>query len=98
MPSAHFARPALVRIDNGSNRITGTVKVEVGAVDTPVRRRVRLHDQPTGRLLRETWSDAATGTYAFEYIRAGTFFVAAFDHTGAFGGVIETDVQSEPMP
>ena len=82
----------------GAHRITGTVKVEAGAVDTPVHRRVRLHDQPTGAIVRETWSDAATGTYAFEYIRAGTFFVVAFDHTGAFGGVIETDLTPEPMP
>ncbi|MDO9148323.1 MAG: hypothetical protein Q7U52_11795 [Hydrogenophaga sp.] len=84
--------------DGGQFSIIGTVKVEAGAVDTPVRRRVRLHDQPTGRALREVWSDATTGAYAFENIRSGKFYVTAFDHTGQFSGVIETDVQSEPMP
>lgn len=84
--------------DDGTYRITGTVKVEAGAVDPPVRRRVRLHDQPSGHVVREVWSDASTGAYAFNYIRTGRFYVTAFDHTGAFGGVIETDLTPEPMP
>lgn len=82
---------------DGNHRITGTAK-NTGSPDTPVRRRVRLHDQPTGRPLREVWSDAATGAYSFDNIRHGTFYVTAFDHTGAFGGVIETDITPEPMP
>ncbi|MCB4362690.1 hypothetical protein KIH07_03030 [Hydrogenophaga taeniospiralis] len=69
----------------------GTTK-NFGTPNTPVRRRVRLHDQPTGRLLRETWSDAVTGAYQFTALRAGTFYVAGFDHTGLYGGVIETDI------
>ena len=84
--------------DDGTYRITGTVKVEAGAIDTPVRRRVRLHDQPTGRVIREAWSDAATGAYSFDLIRTGVFYVTSFDHTGQFSGVIETDVVPELMP
>ena len=84
--------------DGGFHRITGTVKVEAGAVDTPVRRRVRLHDQPSGRVVREVWSDAVTGAYTFGSIRTGKFYVTAFDHTGEYGGVIETDLTPEPMP
>ncbi len=83
--------------DGGANRITGTTKT-TGTPQNPVRRRVRLHDQITGRLILETWSDALTGAYAFEHIREGTFYVTAFDHTAQFSGVIETDVQSESMP
>ena len=83
---------------SGWYQIAGTVKNEAGAADTPVRRRVRLHDQPSGRVVREVWSDATTGAYAFEYIRTGRFFVVAFDHTGEYGGVVETDLTPEPMP
>lgn len=69
----------------GSTKNTGTP-------NAPVRRRVVLHDQPTGRPLREVWSDATTGAYVFTGIRAGVFFVAAFDHTGVYSGVLESDI------
>ena len=69
----------------------GTTK-NTGTPNTPVRRRVRLHDQPTGVLVREMWSDEVTGAYQFTGIRAGTFYVVGFDHTGTYNGVIETDV------
>lgn len=84
-------------LDGGPYRITGTTK-NTGTPDIPVRRRVRLHDQLTGRAFREVWSDATTGAYSFDRIRFGTFYVTAFDHTGQFSGVIETDVTPEPMP
>jgi hypothetical protein len=77
---------------SGTYNISGTVKVEAGAVDTPVYRRVRLHDQPTGRLLREVWSAAGTGAWTFEGIRAGVFFVMTRDHTGVYNGEIVTDI------
>lgn len=77
---------------SGPYSVSGTTKVEAGAVDTPVRRRVRLHDQPTGRALREVWSDATTGAYTFANIRAGVFFVMTLDHTGVFNGEITTDI------
>lgn len=77
---------------SGPYSISGTTKVEAGAVDTPVRRRVRLHDQPTGRILREVWSDAATGAWTFEAVRAGIYFVPTFDYTGVYNGEITTDI------
>lgn len=85
------------REDAGVYRITGSTK-NTGTPELPVRRRVRLHDQPSGRVVREVWSDATTGAYTFDRIRMGTFYVTAFDHTGQFSGVIETDVTPEPMP
>lgn len=97
MSKVYRRAPLVQAWASGVNHITGTTK-NTGTPDTPVRRRVRLHDQPTGRVLLETWSDATTGAYSFDHIRAGTFYVTAFDHTGQFSGVIETDVQSEPMP
>jgi hypothetical protein len=81
--------------DGGVLQITGTTKVIGSPANVPVRRRVRLHEQRSGRLVREVWSDAATGAYAFTKLRAGTYYVTAFDHTGAYGGVIETDLVPE---
>jgi hypothetical protein len=83
--------------DGGLFRIIGTTR-NTGTPLVPVRRRVRLHDQTSGRVIRETWSDSVTGTYTFDGIRQGTYYVTAFDHTGQYGGVIETDLTPEPMP
>jgi hypothetical protein len=83
--------------DGGTYRITGTTKVK-GTPDAPVHRRVRLHDQFSGRVVREQWSDAVTGAYAFERIRRGVFYVTSFDHTGIYNAVIASNVSSEPMP
>lgn len=75
----------------------GSTKNIGNPTDTPVRRRVRLHHQPTGYLVRELWSDAVTGVYpAFEFIPAGKYFTAAFDHTGQYNGEIVTDIQVGP--
>ena len=77
--------------DGGLLQITGTTK---NTPATPVSRRVRLHDQRTGRVVREVWSDAA-GVYSFTGIRSGLYYITGFDHTGLYGGVIETDVTPE---
>lgn len=79
----------------GLLRIVGSVK---NTPDMPVRRRVRLHEQRSGRVVREVWSDPVTGAYAFDCLAAGTYYVTSFDHTGTYGGVIETDVHPEPTP
>ena len=78
--------------DDGPYTITGTTKNTGTPSNAPVRRRVRLHDQFTGRALREVWSEAATGAYTFANIRAGLFFVMTLDHTGAYNGEITTDI------
>lgn len=97
MRSINLMPQLFLRYESGPNRIAGTTK-NTGTPDTPVRRRVRLHSQLSGLPLREVWSEATTGAYAFNNLRAGTFYVTAFDHTGQYSGVIETDVMSEPMP
>lgn len=86
-----------VGFDSGPLQITGTTK-NAGTPATPVSRRVRLHEQSSGRIVRESWSDATTGAYTFAGLRLTRYYITAFDHTGEFGGVIETDVQPEPMP
>lgn len=85
--------------DGGDGMVTGTVKNIALPSNVPVVRRVRLHEQRTGRLIREGWSTAGTGAYSFDGIRRDRrYYVAAFDHTGQYGGVIETDITPEPMP
>lgn len=83
--------------DGGAFRVAGTAS-NIGTPNVPVRRRVRLHDQITGRVLREVWSDGTTGAYSFDWIRPGTYYVTGFDHTRQYNGVIETDIKAEPMP
>ncbi len=87
-------------VEGGSFKVSGTTKrisTPLGSADVPVSRQVRLHDQLTGKLIRIKWSDAGTGNYVFERIRAGVFYVVSFDHTGQYNGVIATSVAAEPM-
>jgi hypothetical protein len=81
----------------GSQRLYGTVR-NTGTPNTPVRRRVRLHDQLTGYVVREVWSHAETGAYEFAGVKAGTYYITSFDHTGQYNGEIATDLLAEPMP
>lgn len=80
--------------DSGPLSISGTVAID-DTPDIPVRRRVRLHDKTTGRLVRETWSDPVTGAYAFEKLRDGLYYVTAFDHTGNHNAVIKDAIRPE---
>ncbi len=85
--------------DWGAFRITGTVKEKSTPTNTPLKRRVRLHHEPSGRMVRETWSDAITGAYAFDYIKGDqTYFVVAFDHPHNYRAVIADNMTPEPMP
>lgn len=92
------AAPVTIDLKNaGSYRITGTTK-NTGTPPVPVGRLVRLHDQKTGEIVRQVWSDATTGAYSFTGLRLTTYYVVGFDHTGAFGGVIADNLTPEPMP
>ena len=83
--------------DGGEFQIVGTTKNKATPSDLPVARRVRLHEQSSGRLVRETWSDAS-GAYSFSGLRLTAYYVVSFDHTGGFGGVIADNLTPEPMP
>ena len=92
------AAPVTIDLKNaGSYRIIGTTK-NTGTPPVPVGRLVRLHDQKTGEIVRQVWSDSATGAYSFDHIPPGVYYVVSFDHTGLYNGAIETDVTAEPMP
>ena len=69
-------------IHGGKGFITGTVE-EKATPNIPLRRRVRLHRDVDGMMVRETWSHATTGAYTFTDINpAYTYTVVAYPATG----------------
>jgi hypothetical protein len=79
--------------DVGALTLTGTV-AERGTPNAPLRRRVNLIEQITGRVIRETWSDAATGAYSFPNIMGGRkYTVVSYDHTGFYRAVIADSLE-----
>lgn len=67
-------------IHGGAGRIDGFVE-EKGTPNTPLRRKVRLHRDVDGLMVRETWSDASTGAYTFTDINpAYTYTAIAYDY------------------
>ena len=74
------------QVHDGALRIAGVVDAE-GTPPAPLRRRVRLYSRATGALVRETWSDAATGAFAFEGLALQQYLVVAHDHTAYFNAV-----------
>lgn len=86
--------------DFGLYRICGTTKLDAKPTDLPVRRRVQLYNQRDGRLIRETWSDPATGAWSFDNIRGGDgtrYFVCTFDYTEQKRAVIADNLLPEAM-
>lgn len=79
----------------GPGEIVGTAKNVALPDNVPVFRRLRLHEQVSGNVVREAWSDPSTGAYKFASLRITRYYVVGFDHTGAYGGVIETDLVPE---
>lgn len=90
--------PSLDMQDGGNGRIYGTVKQKIGTGVTPLRRRVVLIHQRSQRMVRETWSDPATGAYQFAGINTSeVYYTATFDHEGNFRGVVADNLKPEPM-
>lgn len=84
--------------DFGPYRIAGTVKEKSTPSNMPLRRRVQLYAQRSGRLVREAWSDADTGEYSFDHIRGDlAYFVVSFDHTGFYRAVIADNLTPTAM-
>ena len=78
--------------DSGAATLTGTV-TNIGGI--PVRRRVQLIEERSGRVIREVWSDAATGVYVFSEIRPQVkYTVVSYDHTGLFRAVIADNLEA----
>ena len=63
---------------------------------TPVRERVRLYEQLSGRLVREMISNGATGAYSFDYVdETLLYYVVALDKEGAYRAVIADNLTPE---
>ena len=66
--------------------------------EVPVWRRVRLYDERSGNCLRETWSDATTGAYRFDYIDMERIYtVLSYDHNGKFVAEAASGLAPERM-
>lgn len=80
----------------GRGRVAGTVKEASTPSDLPLRRRVRLFNQLDGRMYGETWSDATTGAYSFDYIdETAIYYVVAHDYTANYNAVIKDGIVPE---
>jgi hypothetical protein len=91
---ATHIRPALLNVTwQGLHSVPPIAVSKVGTPAAPFRGLVRLHHQPSGRVVAEAWSDSEAGTETlFDRIAAGVYYVVAFDHTGQYDGVIAADV------
>lgn len=87
------------RTGRGIGWIRDTVKKKATPANLPLRRRVRLYRDRDGKLLRETWSDATTGAYAFEYLdELERVTVVAYDHEHGFGAAIADNLLPSVTP
>jgi len=82
---------ALRPLDDGPYRIAGTVAND-GTPVVPVRRRVRLFDQATGRLVRQVWSQEDTGAFEFSGLALRPYLVVTDDHTRLYDPVARSEV------
>lgn len=101
-PAGPVLSPAAVQIDRqdgGLYRIYGTVEL-AGTPNLLLRRRVELWNQRESRMVRQTWSNAVTGAYSFDYIHGGDgtrYCAVAYDHTGQKQAVIADNIIPEAM-
>ena len=83
----------------GDGQIVGTVKEKNTPDNTPLRRKVRLLRERDGLVVAQTWSDAATGDYAFRDInRTVAYTVISYDHANNYRAVIADNLTPDPMP
>ena len=83
----------------GLGIIYGTVKEKQTPANAPLRRKVWLLDERSGLVIRETWSDAATGGYEFRGIKQGTpYTVLAYDHAHNYRAFAGDNLLPDPLP
>ena len=104
-----FAKAALASSVFAINQYRGSAGFVAGTVkerpkgapegsEIPVMRRVRLYDERSGNCLRETWSDATTGAYRFDYIDMERIYtVLSYDHNGKFVAEAASGLAPERM-
>ena len=103
--AAPYSGPKLLALQKSGDYIHGGVGVITGTVEEkatpniPLRRRVRLHRDVDGMMVRETWSDAVTGAYTFTDINpAYTYHTIAFDYARNYLAVIADNLTPEVAP
>lgn len=97
-PMVHAVAVGYDSIHGGAGAITGTVE-EKAAPNVPLRRKVRLHRDVDGMLVRETWSNATTGAYTFTDISlAYTYTVIAYDYALNYRAVGANAITPEVAP
>ena len=99
-----FAPGILIRdiYRGGAGFVAGTVKERPKGApegsEVPVWRRVRLYDERRGACIAETWSDAATGVYRFDYVDMERIYtVLSYDHNGVFSAEVANGLVPERM-
>ena len=85
-------------LGEGIGRVKGTVTTK-GSPNQPVHRKVRLIRERDGVVIREVWSNAATGEYDFQYVdEAQRYTVVSYDHLHNYRAVIADNLTPELMP
>lgn len=85
-------------LGEGIGRVKGTVATK-GSPNQPVHCKVRLIRERDGLVIREAWSNAATGEYDFQYVdEAQTYTVVSYDHLHNYRAVVADNLTPELMP
>lgn len=89
---SHLSPEGVVSRPDRQGRLSGNTTDQNGQ---PVSRRVRCFERKTGRIVRETWSNAA-GYYQFDDLDPSKrFTVVAHDYSGTYNAVIADNAQPE---
>ena len=82
-------------VDGGPYHISGFVTI-AGSPDTPVRRRVSCFAKDSRRLVREIWSDAATGAYEIRGVRGQLYILMAEDYLAIYDAAAHDFITPAP--
>lgn len=80
---------------DGAFTVSGTVTKYNLPTNLPLRRRVRLLQQLTGFVIRETWSDNG-GNYVFDFVANVPCTIVVYDHEKVYRAVVADNVTPVP--
>ena len=83
----------------GHGRVRGTVKLKNTPTNTPLARRVYLMRDEDMKVVRTTYSSAATGDYEFQWIdKTKKYTVLSVDYEHTLRAVVADNLTAEAMP
>lgn len=88
-------RIGTVKPYDGVFKVSGTVTKYSLPANLPLRRRVRLLQQLTGLVIRETWSDTS-GNYLFDFVSNEPFTIVVYDHEKVYRAVVADNIAPVP--